>query len=82
MTIPYDSEGEGIRTWTRRNDLFFQFALYSGAEYAFFPYGSSDTISSGDVVYERCQDQWVLMSEGYADALSQCSYVVSEHQPV
>lgn len=82
MSIPYDSEGEGIRTWARRSDLFFQFALYSGSEYAFFPYGSSDTISSGDVVYERYQDQWVLMSEGYADALSSCSYVLTMDQPV
>lgn len=82
LTIPYDSEGEGIRTWARRSDLFFQFALYSGAEYAFFPYGSSDTISEGDVVYERYQNNWVLMSEDYARALASCSYVLTMDQPV
>ena len=82
LTIPYDSEGEGIRTWARRGDLFFQFALYSGSEYAFFPYGSSDTISEGDVVYERYQNNWVLMSEDYARALSSCSYVLTMDQPV
>jgi hypothetical protein len=82
MHIPYDSEGEAIRTWARRADLYFRFALYSGSEYAYFPYGDMDTISRGDVVYERFQDQWVLMSEGYANALSSCSYVVSENQPV
>lgn len=82
LTIPYDSEGEAIRTWARRGDLFFQFALYSGAEYAFFPYGSSDTISEGDVVYERIQDHWVLQHESFAAMMTQCSYVVSEHQPV
>lgn len=81
-SITYDSEAEHIRTWARRNDLFFRFARYSGAEYAFFPYGSSDTISAGDVVYERCLDQWVLMSESYAATLAQCSYVLAENQPV
>jgi hypothetical protein len=82
LTIPYDIEAESIRTWARRQDLFFQFAAYSGAEYAFFPYGSSDTISEGDVVYERCQDHWVLKHESFAAMMTQCSYVLSEHQPV
>ena len=82
LTIPYDSEAETLRSWARRSDLFFQFALYSGSEYVFFPYGSTDTISEGDVVYERVQDHWVLMSESFARALASCSYVVSEHQPV
>jgi hypothetical protein len=41
-----------------------------------------DTIASGDVVYERFQDQWVLMSDDYAASLSQCSYVLTMDQPV
>ena len=82
MHIPYDIEAEHIRTWARRGDLFFQFALYSGSEYAFFPYGASDTISSDDVVYMRVDDLWVLMNASFADTMAQCSYVVSEHQPV
>jgi hypothetical protein len=80
--IPYDIEAETIRTWARRSDLFFRFALYSGSEYAIFPYGDMDTIASGDVVYERFQDHWVLMSDDYAASLSQCSYVLTESQPV
>ncbi len=82
FNIQYDSEGEHIRTWARRQDLFFQFALYSGSEYAVFPYGDMHTISSGDVIYERYQDAWVLMSEDYAGAMSQCSYVLTMDQPV
>jgi len=81
MQIPYDIEAEHIRTWARRNDLYFRFALYSGSEYAFFPYGDMDTINSGDVVYMRVDDLWVIMNESFADTMSHCSYVVSEHQP-
>lgn len=82
LTIQYDSEGEHIRTFARRQDLYFRFALYAGSEYAVFPYGDMDTISSGDVVYERYQDAWILMSGDYASAMSQCSYVLTDSQPV
>jgi hypothetical protein len=82
LTIPYDIEAETIRTWARRSDLYFRFALYSGSEYAIFPYGDMDTIASGDVIYERFQDHWVLMSDDYAASLSQCSYVLTMDQPV
>ena len=82
MHIPYDNEAETIRTWARRNDLFFQFATYAGSEHAFFPYGASDTISSGDVVYMRVGELWVLMNESFAATMAQCSYEVSADQPV
>ena len=80
--IPYDSEAETIRTWVERNNLYFRFATYSGAEYAFFPYGDMDTIAAGDVVYMRSNDLWVLMNESFATTLSQCEYEVSLVQPV
>ena len=80
--IPYDSEAETIRTWVERNNLYFRFATYAGSEYAFFPYGDMDTIASGDVVYMRSNDLWVLMNESFASTLSQCEYEVSLVQPV
>lgn len=82
MHIPYDIESETIRTWVRRNDLYFRFATYSGAEYVFFPYGNTDTINAGDVIYMRVGELWVLMSEPFADTMSQCVYEVSALQPV
>jgi hypothetical protein len=82
--IPYDNEAETLRTWVRRNDLYFRFATYAGSEYAYFPYGGGDLdrISSGDVVYMRSNDLWVLMSDTFASSLAQCAYTVSEVEPV
>jgi len=81
--IPYDNEAETIRAWVTRQGLYFRFATYAGSEYAYFPYGGDlDTISSGDVVYMRVNDLWVLMNEGFAASLAQSSYTVSLAQPV
>ena len=81
--IPYDNEAETIRSWVTRQGLYFRFATYAGSEYAYFPYGGDlDTISSGDVVYMRVNDLWVLMNEGFAASLAQASYTVSLAQPV
>ena len=83
MNIPYDNEAETIRAWVTRAGLYFRFATYAGSEYAYFPYGGDlDTISSGDVVYMRVNDLWVLMNEGFAASLAQSSYTVSLEQPV
>jgi hypothetical protein len=82
--IPYDNEAETLRTWVRRNDLYFRFATYAGSEYAYFPYGGGDLdrISSEDVVYMRVGELWTLMNEEFAGSLATCSYTVSEEQPV
>jgi hypothetical protein len=82
--IPYDNEAETLRTWVRRNDLYFRFATYAGSEYAYFPYGGGDLdrISSDDVVYMRSDSLWVLMNDAFAGSLAQCAYTVSEDQPV
>jgi hypothetical protein len=84
MHIPYDNEAETLRTWVRRNDLYFRFATYAGSEYAYFPYGGGDLdrISEDDVVYMRVGELWVLMNESFAATMAQCSYTVSEEQPV
>ena len=84
MHIPYDNEAETLRTWVRRNDLYFRFATYAGSEYAYFPYGGGDLdrISSEDVVYMRVGELWVLMNVEFAASLAQFSYTVSEEQPV
>ena len=84
MHIPYDNEAETLRTWVRRNDLYFRFATYAGSEYAYFPYGGGDLdrISSEDVVYMRVGELWVLMNVEFAASLAQSSYTVSEEQPV
>lgn len=83
MHIPYDNEAETLRTWVRRNDLYFRFATYAGSEYAYFPYGGDlDRISSDDVVYMRVGELWVLMNESFAATMAQCSYTVSLEQPV
>lgn len=83
MNIPYDNEAETLRTWVTRQGLYFRFATYAGSEYAYFPYGGDlDTISSGDVVYMRVGELWVLMNEGFAASLAQSSYTVSLEQPV
>ena len=82
--IPYDNEAESLRSWVSRNGLYFRFATYAGSEYAYFPYSSGDLdrISSGDVIYMRSDNLWVLMHEEFAASLSRCSYTVSEEQPV
>jgi hypothetical protein len=82
--IPYDNEAETLRTWVRRNDLYFRFATYAGSEYVYFPYGGGDLdrISEDDVVYMRVGELWVLMNESFAATMAQCSYTVSEEQPV
>ena len=81
--IPYDNEAEALRSWVLRHNLYFRFATYSGSEYVYFPYGGDlGTISSDDVVYMRSDNLWVLMHEGFAEALSRSSYTVSEEQPV
>jgi len=82
--IPYDNEAETLRSWVRRNDLYFRFATYAGSEYAYFPYGGGDLdrISEDDVVYMRVGELWVLMNESFAATMAQCSYTVSEEQPV
>jgi hypothetical protein len=82
--IPYDIEAETLRTWVRRNDLYFRFATYAGSEYAYFPYGGGDLdrISEDDVVYMRVGELWTLMNEEFAGSLATCSYTVSEEQPV
>ena len=82
--IPYDNEAETLRTWVLRNGLYFRFATYAGSEYAYFPYGGGDLdrISEDDVVYMRVGELWVLMNESFAATMAQCSYTVSEEQPV
>ena len=83
MHIPYDNEAETLRSWVNRHSLYFRFATYAGSEYVYFPYGGDlDTISSGDVVYMRVGELWVLMNESFATTLAECSYEVSEAQPV
>ena len=81
--IPYDNEAETLRTWVRRNDLYFRFATYAGSEYVYFPYGGDlETISSSDVVYMRIGELWVLMNEEFAASLLRSAYTVSVEQPV
>jgi len=78
LHIPYDRNAETLLSWVGRNHLYSRFATYAGCEYAYFPYGGDmDRINSGDVVYMRVGELWVLMNEDFASALSGSSYTVS-----
>ena len=76
--IPFDTEHDTLQQWARRNHLTYRFASYAGAEYVFFPYSyESDRISSGDVLYQRVADQWVLQDPTYAGVLADCAYTAT-----
>jgi hypothetical protein len=79
LHIPYDRNAETLLSWVGRNHLYSRFATYAGCEYAYFPYGGDmmDRINSGDVVYMRVGELWVLMNEDFASALSGSAYTVS-----